>query len=109
MKASVKHIRLSPRKANIVAGLMRNKKADETLVMLKYLDKKAAKIFYKILHSAISNAENNFAQKSEDLLIDQVLVSKGVTYKRGQSHSRGRITPILKRTSNLTVKLTTVN
>lgn len=105
MIAKTKYSRISPKKVQVVAGMIRRQTAQASLRMLKYMPKKAAKLLYTLLHSAVANAENNFGQKKEDLEIEKVLVGPGVTYKRGQSHSKGRVTPLLKRTSNITIEL----
>lgn len=105
MKAIARHVRISPKKANLVAGLVRNKNAQEALDILKFTPKKAAKIVYKVVHSAIANAENNFKQKKDDLIIKEIVVTKGITMKRSLPVSRGRTHPILKQTSHITVKV----
>ncbi len=103
MKAIAKHIRISPKKANLVAGLIRNKNAEEALSILKFTPKKAAPILYKVLHSAIANAENNYKQKRDTLIVKEIVVTQGATLKRSVPVSRGRVHPILKRTSHITV------
>jgi len=109
MKAILRQTRISPKKASVIAGLVRNMDAAKGLELLKYMPKKGAEILYKLLSSAVANAENNFGKDRADLLVSKVLVSPGVTYKRGQSHSKGRVTPLLKRTSHLTIELETAN
>ena len=103
MKAIARHIRISPKKANLVAGLVRLKAAKEALSILKFTPKKAAKILYKVVKSAVSNAENNFKQKLDDLMIKEIIVTEGATLKRSVPISRGRMHPILKRNSHITV------
>jgi len=105
MKASLKNARISPKKANLVAGLIRGKKAVDALSQLKFTPKKAAEILYKILQSAVSNATTNFAQDEDKLYIKSIIVNKGITYKRGIPVSRGRYHRILKRNSNITVEV----
>jgi large subunit ribosomal protein L22 len=105
VKAIARHIRISPKKANLVAGLVRNKKAEEALDILKFTPKKAAGILYKVIKSAIANAENNFKQNRENLIIKEIIVTEGPTLKRSVPVSRGRVHPILKRTSHITVKV----
>jgi len=105
MKAIAKYIRISPRKANLVASLVRGKKTDEALTLLKFLPKKAAQILYKILASAVANAENNLKVDPSNLYIKQILVNKAPTIKRGQPVSRGRWHPIKKRNSHITIEL----
>lgn len=105
MKAILRQIRISPKKANLVAGMVRGKSVNEALSMLKFIPKKGAKILYKVVHSAASNAENNMGQNLDDLEIKTILVTKGTTYKRHNPISRGRAQPILKRTSHITVEV----
>jgi large subunit ribosomal protein L22 len=103
MNAKLTNIRISPKKLNVVAGLVRNRSAQEALDLLKFIPKKGAPIIYKVLHSAVSNAEHNFKQKRQELVVQEVLVSAGPTFKRIMPVSRGRARRILKRTSHLTV------
>lgn len=93
----------------MVAGLVRGEKANDALNQLKFTPKKAAKILYKIINSAVSNAKNNFDQNEENLYIKSILVTKGITFKRGMPVSRGRSHPILKRNTNITVEIGLVN
>ena len=103
MKALLKNIRISPDKANLVAGLVRGAMVNDALTQLKFTPKKGAKILYRVIDSAASNAEHNLKQNREKLYVKEIIVSKGVTYKRGVSVSRGRVHPILKRTSQICV------
>lgn len=105
MKAHLKGIRISPKKANIVAGLVRGKSAVEALNILKFLPKKAAKSLYKVLHSAVANAENNDGKKREDLVIKQIIVNKGAFYKRFLPSTRGRALRLNKPTAHISVEL----
>ena len=105
MKAALRKIRISPKKANLVAGIVRGKKVSEALSLLKFMPKKGADIVYKVVHSAAYNAKNNFKQKIDDLYITKLLVTKGPTYKRSLPISRGRMHPIRKRTSHITVEV----
>lgn len=105
MKAILRKIRISPKKANLVAGMVRGKTVKDALAVLKFTPKKGAKIIYKVVHSAASNAKNNFKQSIDDLVITKILVTKGPTYKRSLPISRGRVHPIRKRTSHITVEV----
>lgn len=105
MKAIVRTSRITPKKANLIAGMIRTKSANEALEILKYTPKKAADILYKLVNSAINNAVNNFKQDQKVLIIKEVIVTKGPTLKRGVPVSRGRIYPILKRTAHITIIL----
>jgi large subunit ribosomal protein L22 len=105
MKAILRTIRISPKKANLVAGMVRGKKVNEALPLLKFMPKKGADILYKVVLSAASNAKNNFKQNIDDLYITRLLVTKGPTYRRSLPISRGRVHPIDKRTSHITVEV----
>ena len=105
MIAHLRKTRISSKKANLVAGMVRGMKVKEALNTLKYTPKKAAKLLYKLIESASSNAENNFKQNPDNLIVKEIVVNEGPTYKRFQPISRGRAHPILKRTSHITVKV----
>jgi large subunit ribosomal protein L22 len=105
MKAHLRRTRISPKKANVVAGLIRGKSAQEALDILKFTPKKAAQTLYKTLKSAVSNAENNDNAKAENLKVKTVLVNKGPFYKRYLPSARGRALPLSKPTSNITIEL----
>ncbi len=103
MKALLKNTRISPDKANLVAGLVRGIMVDDALNALTFTPKKGAKILYKVIASAAANAEHNLKQDRSKLYVKEVVVSKGPTFKRGVSVSRGRTHPILKRTAQIRV------
>jgi len=105
MKAAGKNIRISPKKLRVIAEVIRGQNVTEALSFLKYAPKKWALLLYKILHSAVANAENNDNQKASDLYIDSLIINKGIVYKRWNPVSRGRMHPILKRTSNIKLEL----
>jgi len=103
MKAIARTIRLTPKKANLIATMIRGRSIESAMEILKYTPKKGAKILYKIVASAVSNAKNNFKQDEETLFVKEVIIGKGPTLKRGVPVSRGRVYPILKRTAHITV------
>lgn len=105
MKAIGRQLRITSKKINLIADLVRNKNAQEALDILKFTPKKGARILRKIVHSAISNAENNFKQEKNSLYIKEIIVTQGSTLKRSISISRGRMHPILKRMAHATVIL----
>ena len=105
MKAIIKTIRISPKKLNLIASLVRNKDVQEAMDILKFTQKKGALPLGKAIKSAVANAENNFKQKKETLYIKEIIVNKGPTYKRSVPISRGRVHPILKRNAHLTVTI----
>ncbi|MBT5016388.1 50S ribosomal protein L22 [Candidatus Peregrinibacteria bacterium] len=105
MIAHLRRTRISPKKLSLVAAMIRKKSVNEALEILKFTPKKAAATLYKVVQSAGKNAENNFKQDPTSLVIKEIIVTQGPTYKRWQSVSRGRAHPILKRTSHVTVKI----
>lgn len=105
MKAHLRGIRVSAKKANIVAGLIRGKDVVEALNILKFTAKKSAKILYKVLNSAVSNAEKNNDKKRESLVIKSVLVTKGPFYKRFLPSTRGRALKLNKPTAHISIEL----
>lgn len=105
MKAYGKNIRISPKKLRVIAEVVRGRNVEEALAFLKFAPKKGADVLYKILFSAVNNAEHNDNQKASDLYLDTLIITKGIVYKRGRPVSRGRMHPILKRTSNVVLEL----
>jgi len=109
MKAHLRQYRVSPKKANVVAGLIRNKSAVEALEILKFTPKKSAQVLYKVLHSAVANAENNDSENRDNLWIKSVIINKGPVWKRYLPSTRGRALPLRKPTSHITVELEKIN
>ena len=105
MKAILRQIRISPKKANLIAALVRMKNANEAVELLKFTRKKAAPIIKTLVESAMANAEHNSKLEKDTLYIKEIIVTEGPTYKRRVMISKGRAHPILKRTSHITVKL----
>lgn len=101
MQAKARSIRITPKKLNLVAEMVRRRDAREALEILSFTPKKAAKILYKALKSAVANAENNFKQDSGNLYVQEVIVGKAPTMKRWIPASRGRMQPRLKRNAHL--------
>lgn len=105
MKAKLSQVRISPKKANLVAWMVRWLDVSVALNMLKNMSKKAGEMLYELLKSAVANAKHNFSQKVSDLYISQLIVSPWTTYKRWRSRSKWRVFSILKRTSHMKVEL----
>lgn len=105
MFAKGKYLRIKHKKANIVASMIQGENAKEALQYLRYVPKKAAAMIYKVLKSAISNAENNFKKTAEKLVVEHVIVNKGPELKRIRPVSRGRAHRITKGVSHITVIL----
>lgn len=105
VKAKLKHLRISPRKVRLVAGLVRGLPADKALIQLQFSRKRAADSVLKLLNSAIANAENNFQLAKENLYVSEIKVDEGPTLKRWIPRAMGRATSIFKRTSHITLVL----
>lgn len=105
MKAVLRQVRVTPKKAALIAKLVMRKSVNEALDILKFTRRKPALIIKKVIESAIANATNNTKQARENLFIKEIVVTEGPTYKRGIPISRGRMHPILKRTSHINVSL----
>lgn len=103
IKAKSKWIKIAPRKLDRVVKTVRGMMALKAIDTLKFMPQKGARILEKVIKSAIANAKNNFKMDEVSLKISQAFVTKAITMKRWQPRARGRIFPIQKRTSHLTV------
>lgn len=104
-KAKTKYVRISPRKARLAAGLIRNLSVEEAVFQLKHSRLKGGKLLKKTLDSAIANAETGLDAKRENLKVFEVRVDEGPTMKRAKSKNRGGRVPIMKRMSHFTIVL----
>jgi len=105
MKSSLKNYRQSPRKVRLVADLIRGKKVSQALAELNFLPKRGSEVISKMISSAAANAENNFKVSTDDLIVKEISVDKGMTLKRYRPRARGVAKRINKRTSNITLSL----
>jgi large subunit ribosomal protein L22 len=106
VKAVAKDVGISPQKVRLVVNMIRGKRVDEALTILRFMPTPTAKAVAKVIKSAVANAENNFQMSPAELRITDIFADKGHTLKRFRPQSRGRISPILKRSSNITVLVT---
>jgi large subunit ribosomal protein L22 len=106
VKAVAKDVGISPQKVRLVLNLVRGKKVDEALTILNFLRTPTAKAVAKVIKSAAANAENNFQMSPAKLKITDMFADQGHTLKRFRPQSRGRVSPILKRSTNITVFVT---
>ncbi len=102
-KAILRTARISPQKARLVADQVRGMPVARALDLLKFSDKKAAHMIYKVLWSATANAENNNGADVDELKVASIAVDEGPSLKRFMARAKGRGTRILKRTSHITV------
>ena len=96
-------VRTSPRKLNLVAQLIRGKKASVALADLEFSQKRIAGSVKKALQSAIANAENNHQLDVDNLVVAEAHVGRALAMKRFNPRARGRVGRILKPFSNLTI------
>ena len=108
-RSEIKLQRVSVRKANLVAALIRRQEVSTAVAILKNTPKKTAPIMLKLLNSAIANAVNNHGMNADKLIVSKVLVNEGPTLKRFQPRSQGRAYSILKRTSNMIIEVSEKN
>lgn len=101
--AIARHVRMSPLKVRRVANLVRGKGAVDSLTTLKFAPQAAAEPIYKVLASAISNAEIAEGLDPQSLVISQIFVDEGVTMRRIRPRAKGSASRILKRASHITV------
>ena len=110
--ARVRHIRVTPQKARRVVALIKGKQAEEALAILKFAQQSASEPIYKLVASAVANARVKADQAGEfldeqDLYVKNAFVDEGTTLKRFQPRAQGRAYQIKKRTSHITVVLST--
>ncbi len=102
-KAVAKYVRLSPRKARLVANLIVGKGIQEAEGILRYTPNKASEVLRKVLLSATANAENNFGLDRANLVVKGAIVDQGPSMKRIKPRAQGRADRMVHRTSHVTV------
>src|SRR5437899_3412889 len=105
VRAEARWVRISPRKARLVAEHIRGRSVPEARTVLAFTQRAAARELEKVLKSAVSNAEANHGLLGDDLLVSAAYVDEGPTIKRWRARARGRVARIHKRTCHITVKL----
>jgi len=107
IRAKARFVRIAPRKARLVMDHIRGKNIADARAILTHTPRAAATDIRKVLESAVANAENNFELDPDELRIHRATVDEGPTIKRFRPRALGRATPIHKRTSHMTITLTT--
>src|SRR5688572_2095289 len=98
-KAIVRHVRMSPRKMRIIANMVRGKRVDDAMNLLKVTPKKAAGVIRKLLISAVANAEHQGQQDVDALLVKGCSIDNGPILKRWMPRAMGRAARVQHRTS----------
>lgn len=103
VRAVSKDVGVSPRKVRLHVDMVRGRKVNDALNMLKFSVSPTAKLVAKTVKSAAANAENNYHMDPEELKIVKIFADEARTLKRYRARARGRMSPILKRSSHITV------
>jgi ribosomal protein L22 len=107
VRAHARYVRTSARKARMVCGHLRGKSVQEARAILAFTPREVARDWSKLLESAVANAESNHELVEDELIVREAYADEGPTIKRFRPRAMGRATPIRKRTTHLTIALTT--
>lgn len=109
VRAVARHIPMSPQKVRLVIDAVRGKDAQDALDILRFLPNKAAEPVFKLIQSAVANADQNFGLEIGELYISRIFADDGPRHRLrphgGRFGGRGRFKPIIKRSSHITVVL----
>ncbi len=105
VNARIKMVRITPRKIRVVAKELRGKDVQAAVDYLTFCRKRAARPLLKLIKSAVSNADQKGGMDLDNLFVKELLVDKGPTMKRWMPRARGMATPLLKRSSRVSVTL----
>ncbi len=105
MKAYLHSVRIAPKKANIIARMVRGMSVPDAVEALRRTNKKAARLLETLLRSAIANASHNDKQDAQTMIVKTVVVNQGQAYHRGVPMARGRVRPMRKFLSHITLEL----
>jgi ribosomal protein L22 len=108
VRARSKYVRSAPRKARLVMDHIRGKEVEQARAILVHAPRAVAEDILKLLNSAVANAESNYELGADELRVRKAFVDEGPTIKRFRPRALGRATRIQKRTSHMTIELTTV-
>lgn len=104
--ARLNKVRIAPRKARIIANLVRGKDVSSAINALRFMNKSGAREFFKLIVSAVANAEDQGEANVDSLVISKVTVDQAATLKRWRPRAQGRGTKIQKKTSHITLEVT---
>jgi large subunit ribosomal protein L22 len=105
VNATLKNLRMSPRKVRLVTDSIVGMDAAAALVQLQHVVKKTSGVLEKLLLSALANAENNFGLDKDNMFVSSILVGEGARLKRWLPRAQGRATLILKRTCHIKLEI----
>ena len=104
--ARLRNLRIAPRKARIIADMVRGQPVGSAINSLRFMNKAGAREFFKLLVSAVANAEDQGEKDVESLVVSRVTVDQAATLKRWRPRAQGRGTRIQKKTSHITLEVT---
>jgi large subunit ribosomal protein L22 len=105
MKAHAQSLRIAPKKANLIAKLVRGMSVPDAMESLRKTHKKGARMVELLLRSAIANASHNDKQDPQMMVIKSIVVNQGQAYRRGMPMARGRTRPFRKFLSHIDLEL----
>ncbi|MGD9934050.1 MAG: 50S ribosomal protein L22 [Dehalococcoidia bacterium] len=105
VRAVARQLPVSPRKVRLITERLPGLSVDQALALLRYLPSPHARSVSKIVLSAAANAENNFNMDVDELVIKRAYADEGRTQRRFRARSRGRVSPLLKRSAHVTIIL----
>ncbi len=105
MKAFLHSVRIAPKKAALVARMVRGKSVPDAMYALERTNKKAARLIEELLRSAMANASHNLKQDPQMMVIKEIVVNKAQVYHRGTPMARGRMRPMRKFMSHIELSL----
>src|SRR5262245_10124713 len=104
VRASARGVRMSPRKVQLVVETIRGRPAEEALAVLRFLPQAAARAVYKVVRSAMANAENNYSLDPAVLRVADATADQGPSYPpRYRAKARGQAGIVKRRTTHITV------
>jgi large subunit ribosomal protein L22 len=103
VRASLKNVRVSPRKARLVVDAVRGKRVSDAIAVARFLPQKTSVDIERLLKSVAANAENNYDLDPEDLWVKAIYADDGPSFRRFKAKARGRVGRIQRRTCHITV------
>lgn len=103
--AKLSYVRIAPRKLRMIANLIRGQKVSSAINSLRFLNRSGSRELFKLLVSAVANAEDQGDVDVDDLVVSKVMVDQGPTLKRWRPRAHGRATRIQKKTSHVFVEV----
>ena len=106
VRATARYLPISARKMRLVCDQVRGMDAEQAMTVLRFMPQKGARFVFKLIESAVANAEENFELNRQDLYVSFLAANEGPSMKRVKAGARGRYKPRLKRSTHLSVVLT---